>query len=69
MPKTYTMRQLAEQTGVSKETIRRAVVAGNIKAVGYGLKKLISEEEFTRVVSEGFTPGPALHKRAHTATR
>ena len=54
IPKTYTVKKIAEMLKVHVMTIRRQIQKGNIKAVKVGRQYLIFEDELDRVLKEGW---------------
>ena len=54
LPKTYTVKQVAEILRVHVDTIRRQIRKGNIRTIQVGRHYLILEEELDRLWEEGW---------------
>lgn len=54
LPKTYTVKQIAEILRVHENTIRKQIKKRNIRAVKVGKHYLILEEEVDRLLEEGW---------------
>lgn len=61
IPKTYTVKQIAEMLRVHVVTVRTQIQRGNIKAVKVGRHYLIFEDEVDRLLKEGWK-GPRSQK-------
>lgn len=61
IPKTYTVKQIAEMLRVHVVTVRTQIKRGNIKAVKVGRHYLIFEDEVERLLKEGWK-GPRSQK-------
>ncbi len=64
LPKTYTVKQVAEILRVHLDTIRRQIRKGNIRTIKVVRHYLILEEELDRLLEEGWkgsrSEGPKL---------
>ena len=54
LPKTYTVKQVAEILRGHVDTIRRQIRKGNIRTIQVGRHYLILEEELDRLLEEGW---------------
>jgi excisionase family DNA binding protein len=61
IPKTYTVKQIAEMLRVHVVTVRTQIKRGNVKAVKVGRHYLIFEDEVERLLKEGWK-GPRSKK-------
>jgi excisionase family DNA binding protein len=64
---TKTLSDLAEALGVSVSTIRRAADRKEIQTVRYGWEIRIHDDEFDRVLIEGFAP-PTVRREPVSAS-
>jgi hypothetical protein len=52
-PKLLTIPRFAEEVGVCVKTVKRAIKAGEIKAVDVGMRRYVPMSELARVARQG----------------